>query len=205
MKTKLFTAGLLMIFSQLSRGDDQISLTLATEKLQAHPLRAWQEFMLAPTVTRVQHDRPDLMADTLMMRVYCLKEYKGTWSDTDCAEVVVDGEVDEEYWQVSSASGDVFDLPSIKVRFDPNLADVLCIGAKVLFRGCSAEEGCSNQYDFKLYVDQNDRYSVLSFCTAKNLPEIFSDNAFFAHRRVQTFHEFGSSLSSINLNLNPKK
>jgi hypothetical protein len=96
-------------------------------------------------------------------------------------------------------------LPKISVQLQKNKIDVLCIGMKVLFSGCAKEEGCSNEWDFKLYSNQEDRYSVLSFCTEEKLPEPLASVSFFSHRRVRTFDEFKNGLLEVKLALKSAK
>jgi len=165
-----------------------------------------QLFTFGPSPVEIHHDRSDIYAGTLMMQIYCLKSADNTWYSHDCAEVTVDGKPVDGFWQFESTQKNEFTVPPISILYHKEAADALCVGMKVLFKGCAPEQGCSNTYDYQLYRDQEDRYTFLSYCTVDTLPAQFSDVAFFAHRRVKTFDEFKAGMRSVRLELNePKK
>jgi hypothetical protein len=84
-----------------------------------------------------------------------------------------------------------FELPAMKIEYSLDGPEpIFCMSVKVWFNEVT------NQHDSDLYVNRDDRYSLVSWCTSP--PELSSDTSYkarFGENRVQTFDEFKARLA----------
>lgn len=156
-----------------------------------------------PAVTVViAHDRPDLVLEKLMIQLYCLPREGGQGGAPfeTCGTVTVDGpQPTDQLFELPATGRDRVDTKPISIGFATRAENVWCIGMKVLF------QGIPNQTDSLLYVDLDDRYSILSYCSEATLPPQHAQQSRWAHRRAPTFQEFVTRLGQpIAIALKPK-
>jgi len=74
------------------------------------------------------------------------------------------------------------------IRFSAEKDEFFCIGMKVFFKGIP------NQVDSTIYLDLDDRYSILSYCSISDLPDWVLRNSRWMHKRVYTFEDYSKIL-----------
>jgi hypothetical protein len=157
------------------------------------------ELRLEPVTVRIQHARGDLDVEAVWMQFYCLRTDGPAVSLAECGEVQVDDQPQDSLLALPGIGGNQVRTPPILVRFTHPQGRILCIGMKALFTGYS------NQQDHVLYKHADDRYSILSYCTADVLPPQHAEQPRWAHRRAATFEEFQQRLAwPLPLELRPK-
>ena len=108
------------------------------------------------------------------------------------------------YLYLRQAAKNQFELPAMKIEYSLDGPEpIFCMSVKVWFNEVT------NQHDSDLYVNRDDRYSLVSWCTSP--PELSSDTSYkarFGQNRVQTLEEFKATLAKpfvLRMNQRPLK
>lgn len=80
-------------------------------------------------------------------------------------------------------------MPPLIVKFSEDGGGFACIALKVLFNEVP------NTYDFDIYVDPRDRYSLLSYCSRDEQPSSVPNRYPFEQNKVNSLSEFNRVLS----------
>lgn len=174
-------------------------LLISVFSVVAYPCLASQSFFIPATTFTVEHDRTDLKLGKLWIHFACFQE-DGSWLNGDCVRISRKGSHVSDLVEFTSQHMENWlQTEPLVVTFDARKAKFFCLGMKVLFWGHP------NQTDFELYKHPEDRYSVLSYCSLKDLPPTVESQPRFSHRRVNSSEDLVSAFSNpIRLDLKAK-
>ena len=125
-----------------------------------------ESFEILPGIIEISHHRQDLILDRLLMQVICFDQ---NGNASTCEELRLNGQLIEvSGFELPANSRTTVSLPQVNISYQSQGGQYFCVGMKVLF------EGFPNQCDSVLYPSYpnpraRDRYSILSFCSKKEI------------------------------------
>ena len=165
------------------------------------------EMEIPAQTVEIQHNRSDLTLAALWMKFRCLRRVRNqsvapsSSRLAPCREFRVNGKIidgDSTTIALNSYEADKIDFPSQLIQYSDADGAFLCIAMKVIFHGFS------NKMDYQIYVNQRDRYSLLSYCTVDEQPADAPDRYPYSQNATSSWAEFIHRLSEpVRLDLVP--
>ena len=154
------------------------------------------EIMIGPHHPQIIINRPDLEVESIALNPLCAQNRDEPYQT--CEDFRVNGDP-TGYLEFKSTGQNEVTIPELRIQFSGRANEFFCLGFKVFFKGIP------NQKDSKIYLDLDDRYSILSYCSVPNLPVWIAQNPRWTHKRVYSPELFSEVLAGpILLHLIPK-